>query len=283
MSDTKHDDKPLALLVPGLDGTGGLFYRQIEALAKNCRVIAWAYRPGGDCDLSDLAHDLGRATAGEAPHSILVFAESFGGLVALTYVLEYPERVKRLVLVNSFPYFRGRLRIRVARTLVGFLKLRLGRRVKDIVVDRVLLGEGIPAEDRLRYREVVRRVDLPAYRRRLQLIQETDVRPHLGKVTAATVLLAAGRDKLVPSVVEARFMATRMVNAQVHEFPEAGHALLLTPGFSLADYLEAPDVRLPTSDLRPQTSDCCGGQRSEVGGLVGEGFTAGISSRDTSR
>ena len=237
MCETRQDDRPLALLIPGLDGTGGLFYRQIEALAKNFRVIAWAYPPGGDCALADLTRDLGRATAGEAPHSILVFAESFGGLVALQYVLEYPGRVRRLVMVNTFPYFRRRLRIRMARALVGFLRFGFGRRVKDIVIDRILSREGIPAEDRLRYLEVVRQVDLPAYQRRLQLVQETDLRPHLGKIAATTVLLVAGRDKLVPSVVEARFMATRMVSAQVHEFPEAGHALLLTPGFSLADYV----------------------------------------------
>jgi pimeloyl-ACP methyl ester carboxylesterase len=51
------------------------------------------------------------------------------------------------------------------------------------------------------------------------------------------VLLASGRDKLVPSIREAHFMASRIPNARVHEFPEAGHALLLTPGISLADYV----------------------------------------------
>jgi pimeloyl-ACP methyl ester carboxylesterase len=255
MKETKPDNKPLALLLPGLDGTGGLFYRQIEALAERYRVTPWAYAPGGDFTLSDLIRDLGRETAGEEPHSILVIAESFGGLVALEYVLQYSERVRRLVLINSFPHFRGRLRIRMARALVGFLRFRFGRLVKDFVVNRTLLREGILAEDRLRYREVVKQVDLPAYRRRLQLVQETDLRPQLGKISAATVLLAAGRDKLVPSVAEAHFMAARIADAQVHEFPDAGHALLLTPGVSLADYAEGPDPRPQTTDIRPPTSD----------------------------
>jgi pimeloyl-ACP methyl ester carboxylesterase len=255
MKETKPDNKPLALLLPGLDGTGGLFYRQIEALAERYRVTPWAYAPGGDFTLSDLIRDLGRETAGEEPHSILVIAESFGGLVALEYVLQYSERVRRLVLINSFPHFRGRLRIRMARALVGFLRFRFGRLVKDFVVNRTLLREGILAEDRLRYREVVKQVDLPAYRRRLQLVQETDLRPQLGKISAATVLLAAGRDKLVPSVAEAHFMAARIADAQVHEFPDAGHALLLTPGVSLADYVQGPDPRPQTIDIRPPTSD----------------------------
>jgi pimeloyl-ACP methyl ester carboxylesterase len=49
--------------------------------------------------------------------------------------------------------------------------------------------------------------------------------------------LASRRDKLVPSIGEAHYMAARIPNAYVHEFPEAGHALLLTPGFSLADFV----------------------------------------------
>ena len=237
MDETKPDNKPLALLIPGLDGTGRLFYRQIEALAKKYRVTPWAYAPGGDFTLSDLIRDLGRETAGEAPHSILVVGESFGGLVAINYVLRYPERVRRLVLVNTFPHFRRRLRIRMARTLVGFLRFTFGHWIKNFVVDKALLREGILAEDRQRYQEVVRQVDLPAYRRRLQLVQETDLRLQIETITVTTVLLAAGRDKLVPSVAEAHFMATRIAHAQVHEFPDAGHALLLTPGVSLADYV----------------------------------------------
>jgi len=237
MKETKPEDKPLALLLPGLDGTGGLFYRQIEALAKRYRVTPWAYARGGDFTLSDLIRDLGCETAGEEPHSILVIAESFGGLVALKYLLQYPDRVRRLVLVNSFPHFRRRLRICMARTLVGFLRFTFGRWIKDFVVDQALQREGILAEDRQRYQEVVRQVDLPAYRRRLQLVQETDLRLQIETITVTTVLLAAGRDKLVPSVAEAHFMATRIAHAQVHEFPDAGHALLLTPGVSLADYV----------------------------------------------
>ena len=58
-----------------------------------------------------------------------------------------------------------------------------------------------------------------------------------GEICVPTVLLAAGRDKLVPSIREAYFMAARMKEARVHEFPDAGHALLVTPGFSLADYI----------------------------------------------
>ena len=63
------------------------------------------------------------------------------------------------------------------------------------------------------------------------------MRARLGEIRARTLLFASGRDKIVPSLAEARFMASRIPRAELHEFPRAGHALLLTPEFFLADYL----------------------------------------------
>jgi pimeloyl-ACP methyl ester carboxylesterase len=59
----------------------------------------------------------------------------------------------------------------------------------------------------------------------------------LSEIKVPTLLFASGRDKLVPSAQEGRFMAARIPNSKLYEFPRAGHALLLTPGFRLADYI----------------------------------------------
>ena len=230
------DRKPLALLIPGLDGTGLLYYRQIEALSPRHRVAAWRFQSRPEFDFSDLTQELGRGTEEETPGSILVAGESFGGMVAMHYVLAYPERVRRLILVNTFPYYRRRLRIQSARALAPLLHWGACRTIKSLIVDRILRSEGIEAPDLIRYQQIVREVDLPAYRCRLRLVQEADLRPRLHEIRVPTVILASGRDKLVPAVREARFMASCIRGAIVREFPRAGHALLLTPGFSLADY-----------------------------------------------
>jgi len=232
--------KPLALLIPGLDGTGRLFYRQIEALVRRYRVLAWDFGAGADFDLASLVSDLGQATAAEPPGSILVVGESFGGPIAIAYVLRHPERVRRLILVNTFPYYSRQLRLFLGIRLSGLLTLDLARRIKDMIVDRILADEGIPEEDRLRYKEIVATIDLESYRRRLELLRQIDLRPRLPEIKVPAVLLAAGRDKIVPSVTEARYMASQIPNARLVEFPEAGHALLLTPGTSLAAYDDLP-------------------------------------------
>ena len=234
MNRNRSEAMPLALLIPGLDGTGRLYYRQVEALKRRYRVLSWSYGEGDGSTLEDLAGELGKASAGEAPGSVLVVGESFGGMVALAYVLRFPERVRRLMLVNAFPYYRRRVRIRLARLLAPLLSLTAARSIKGAIIERVLEREGILEADRQQYRDIIDTIDLKGYRHRLRLVQEVDLRPQLALVAVPTVLLAGGCDKVVPSLVEARFMAARIPQARVLEFPDAGHALLMTPGVSLA-------------------------------------------------
>jgi pimeloyl-ACP methyl ester carboxylesterase len=231
------EEKPLALLIPGLDGTGELFRAQLDALKSTHRVCPWSYGPGTGSRLEDLVEKIGAATAAEPPGSVLVIAESFGGLVALSFVLQYADRVNRLILINTFPYYRRRIRIRLARLLTPLLEFSPARWVKDFVIDRTLEREGIPVAARDHYSRTISKVPLEAYRWRLHLIRQADLRPRLGEIRVPTLLLASGRDKLVPSIREARFMASQLGDAQIREFPRAGHALMMTPGFSLADYI----------------------------------------------
>jgi pimeloyl-ACP methyl ester carboxylesterase len=241
MCGSTADTRPLALLIPGLDGTGSLYHRQIGPLSRTHRVLAWHYGDSPDFKLSDLTGELWRETAAEPPRSVLVVGESFGGLVALDYTLTHPEQARRLLLVNAFPYYGRRIRIRLARILAPLVEIRAAQWARIQFQLLVLRCEGIPAEERRHFGEVVLRIRLAPYRRRLELIETVDLRPQLPRISVPTVLLAARRDKLVPSVREARYMASRIPSARVHVFPRAGHALLLTPGFSLADYaLEDP-------------------------------------------
>ncbi len=230
-------EKPLALLIPGLDGTGRLYYRHIESLSERFRVVPCEFPQDSSFDVHDLVDDLVRDTEGEKPGSIVVVGDSFGGTVAMLFVLACPARVHSLALINAFPYYRQRIRIFLACRLAPFLQSPCVKSLKDFIVDRELISEGILEEDRIHYREIVRLVGLAGYRRRLELVREVNLLEQLNRIHVPTFLFAAGRDRIVPSVVEGRLMASRIPNSRLYEFPQAGHALLLTPGFRLADYL----------------------------------------------
>lgn len=229
--------KPLALLIPGLDGTGRLFCRQAAALGARYRVRAWEFQRRSRFTLDDLVKDMANETRAEAPESIAVVGESFGGTVAISYVLAYPERVRSLCLINAFPVYRHRLRIHLACRLLPLLRLPGIRHLKDLIAEGILAAEGITMDGRKIYQDVIQDVDTESYRQRLEIVRRVNLVSRLPEIRVPTVLLASGRDKLVPSVPEARFMAGRIPNSRLHEFPRAGHALLLTPGFQLADYI----------------------------------------------
>jgi len=229
--------KPLALLIPGLDGTGRLYYRQIDSLSQGHRVRAWEFKRRADFTFSDLVEELAQGTSGEEPKSIAVAGESFGGTVAMHFALAFPERIRCLVLINSFAFYTRRVRIVMGLLLAPMLKWKGIRGIKDYVVDSILAREGVAAEDRQRYHEITQEVDMAAYRRRLALVREVDLRGRLKEISVPTRILASGRDKIVPSVSQGAFMTSRIPDAKLHVFPRAGHALLLTPGFSLADYI----------------------------------------------
>ena len=227
----------LVLLIPGLDGTGRMFEPHIPALSRHYRVRPWWFHSPAGFGFPELVGELGEETEHEAPGSIIVAGESFGGPNAIHYVLAFPDRVQRLVLINTFSHYRWRVRIRLACLTCPLLRAAGVRGVKDFLATRLLRREGIDAAGLAHYRDVIRHVDLDAYRRRLELVRDTDLRARLCEIRVPTLILASGRDKIVPSVPEARFIASRIPQAEMHEFPRAGHALLLTPGFSLAAYL----------------------------------------------
>jgi pimeloyl-ACP methyl ester carboxylesterase len=228
--------KPLALLIPGLDGTGRLYFGQIPSLSEKYNVLAYEFRARERFELSDLVEEVAAVTESERAESVLIVAESFGGLVALQFALDYPERIRQMALINTFPFYRKRARIRVGCGFAGLMSKPLPRRLKDFIVDRTLASEGSLQPDRRQYRDAVGHVHYPAYCRRLQLVRDIDLRCRLREIVVPTCLFASGRDKLVPSITEAQYMHSLLPNSTIYEFPNAGHALLLTPGFFLADY-----------------------------------------------
>jgi pimeloyl-ACP methyl ester carboxylesterase len=106
---------PAVVLVPGMNGTGELFYRQVPRLERSYRVATYSLREDAE-SLDELAADLARIVEIVAPvdRRAIVVGESFGGAVALTFALSYPEHVRALVILNSFPHFAPQLRLRLA-------------------------------------------------------------------------------------------------------------------------------------------------------------------------
>ncbi|HET9531774.1 MAG TPA: alpha/beta hydrolase, partial [Blastocatellia bacterium] len=195
------------------------------------------HRDGGEFGYDDLADDVASIIRDLGESSAIIVAESFGGGVALTFALRFPGMVDRLVIVNSFPRYRERVRIKLAAWFSSVVPFRMIGPVRLMASALGLYIDGVTGSDRRRFFQIVREVDSRAYARRLQLISELDLDDRLAEIEAPTLLIAAERDLLVRSVREARFMSARIPNAHVKIIKGVGHACLLGNRVRLSDIL----------------------------------------------
>jgi pimeloyl-ACP methyl ester carboxylesterase len=228
---------PLLLYLPGMEGTGRLFYKQEPDLATHYHVVSLPSRSVAPFKYNELVQDVLDAIDQYGTEKAIIVAESFGGTVALQFALEHQERVQQMVLINSFPYFRRRLRLRLGAILLPLTFQRFGNVVRKFCYKTALEFEGLAKEDIAKIFECSFSHGYATSRNRMRLIGDLDVRDRLHEIHVPVTLIASARDKIVPSVNEARYMAERLQNARIITLPEHGHTPLLTATFSLASVL----------------------------------------------
>jgi pimeloyl-ACP methyl ester carboxylesterase len=237
------------VLIPGMDGTGELFYRQRPLLVPRFNVVAHRLRDDRDrmeSLVSDLLARLDElAPAGEP--AILV-GESFGGALALSFALAHPDRVAGLVIVNSFPYFSPQLRLRLAILGVSMLPWGAMRIVRRATAWR-MHSRHTHRKDLRQFLTLMRQTTRSGYVNRLRILTGYDVRRRLGEIQPPTLFLAASDDHLVPAVEQARLMARAVPRAATRVLDGHGHICLIAPDLNLLEIVEAWQGSLEPSAL----------------------------------
>lgn len=224
---------PPLILVPGLDGTGRLFYRQVPLLARDFRVATYALRDDAP-DMPALVEDLATVVRGlsDTGEPAVVVGESFGGTLAMSFAIAHPELVRGLVVLNSFPYFRPKYRLRLAVTALGVMPWGVMGLVRRLTAFR-LHSRYTHREELERFLRETGYTTRDGYVGRLRILQQFDVRSRLGDVKTPTLFLAADRDHLVPSLEQGRFMVERVPRARLRVLEGHGHICLIAPNLDL--------------------------------------------------
>lgn len=224
------------VLVPGIDGTGLLFYRQLPRLESRYAVTTTRLRDSARA-MPELVADLHRSVEAAAAGPVTMLGESFGGALALSYALAHPERIGRLVILNSFAYFGSPARLWLGYHLLRATPWGMMRLVRQLN-GRRMHSPGTDREEIRRFLRLMQHTTREGYLARLQILRDYDIREQLAAMAAPVLFLAADRDVLVPAVEQARLMTSLAPRASMRVLEGHGHSCLIAPGLDLSAILD---------------------------------------------
>lgn len=231
---------PTLILVPGLDGTALLFYRQVPLLSKRFHVLTFPLPNDSSCTMESLVENMRevieKIIKQRGCEQVLLCGESFGGALSLSFALSYPKLLRGLVIVNSFPKVRNRVQLSLAPILLKFMPWGAMKFVRRFTESRIHSPHALP-EDLAEFHDRMRSVGKEGYIRRLEMLKHYDMVDRLRNINTPTLFLAGELDRLVQSVMEAHFMADRMPQATVVQLKDYGHVCLINHDFNLLDYI----------------------------------------------
>lgn len=227
--DEQGSGDPL-LLIMGLGYPSYLWHRTRPTLKERYRTIALDNRGSGQSDappgpysIALMASDAAAALDAAGVERAHVFGLSMGGMIAQEFALQYPARVRSLILGCTAPGGPNAVRAekRVTEILMG---ISLGPEEHARAMRPYVYDSSTPL-DRIEEDLAIRRQWFPkpeAYKAQLQGIYEWESYSRLQKIAAPTLVIHGEADQLVP-VGNADVIASRIGGSQLVKLPHASH------------------------------------------------------------
>jgi pimeloyl-ACP methyl ester carboxylesterase len=260
--------------LPGGDGTGQLFHRQLESLESTFDIRCLEIPPDdmtGWNELADQVIHLVKQELTQSPRpAVYLCGESFGGCLALRMMQRAPQLFDRLILVNPASAFRRHSWLYSLSYWVRPVPEAIYR-IFWVWFLPILASLGrINADDRRALLNAVQLMSQETSIWRLSLLRAFQISDRdLTQIQQPTLVIASGRDLILPSIEEAEFLVAAMPQAQFYVLPDSGHACLLESDVHLYEiladrhFLPEPGLRLPP-DLPEDLPEVVTLERNEV-------------------
>ncbi len=225
---------PPVLLIHGLGLSGGAWWRTVDALSPELRVVTFDHRGVGRSNSQQPAYTT-EAMADDAVAvldelglaSVHVYGFSLGGMVAQQLALRHPRRVRSLVLGAT--HAGGRRAVRPDDEVVAFVQGRTRMRTEEAAWASVPFNYGprCRAEHRDRIADdIARRLEHTfspqAYRAHLFAATLHNCYGRLDRIRVPTLVVHGAHDRMIP-VANAQLMAERLPDCRMIVLEESGH------------------------------------------------------------
>lgn len=246
---------PLFVFLPGMDGTGQLLRSQLNYLEIGFDIRALAISPWDMTSWEALAEEVSRLIEAELKgkrRQVYLCGESFGGCLALQVIKQIPHLIDRLILINPATSFHRLSWLSFGSQLVHWLP-GVAYHYSTVGLATFLaeweLLEPANLEELIK---VMQMIPQKTTVWRLSLLREFRLTEmQLARITQPVLLIAGGRDRLLPSVSESKWLASRLNDAKRLVLPESGHACLLEADVDLYQILKSQNfLDRPTLQTR---------------------------------
>ena len=227
--DEEGSGAPL-LLIMGLGWPSQAWHRSRPILSEKYRTIAPDNRgagrseaPAGPYSIAQMAADAAAVLNAARVNAAHIFGMSMGGMIAQEFALQYPHKVRSLILGCTAA--GGPQAVRAEEAALQVLMTR-GQDPDQFTkaVSPFIYDAGTPPE-RIEEDTAVRRKWYPsadAYFAQLQAVIAWEAYSRIGQISVPTLVIHGENDRLVPPE-NGRLIAARIPGAKLMMIPGASH------------------------------------------------------------
>lgn len=148
----------------------------------------------------------------------ILIGHSNGGRIAIAFASKYPDKLKRLILIDSAGIFHNKLPLKLKRFIFGTLA-RFGKKVTSSKKLRNLLYKAARESD---YKDAA-----PPMRQTMVNLISSDLTPQLGQITVPTLIIWGKLDRVTP--LSDGFLMHRLIKkSKLQIIDGAGHSPYFT-------------------------------------------------------
>lgn len=232
-----HGEGEALVLIMGLGGSSGQWFRQIPGLSREYRVVAFDNRGAGQSDKPDVpytmqmfAQDVAGLLDALAIDAAHIYGVSMGGMIAQEFALRYPKRVNSLILgcttcggrYTTMPDEEAMTLLFDMERMKRLTPEEATRETLPFLCSQEFIDNNPDIVEQFIAKSVEYVTPPHGYMRQSEAIMGHDTYDRLPEIKAPTLVISGTADKLVP-LENSRLLASKIPDAELVTVENVGH------------------------------------------------------------